>query len=184
MTASPAPPKLYTPDDLLTMEDGGHFELVDGELKERQVSTDSSTVAANFAFELTALNRTAGLGRIFDSELGIRIFPEDPNRTRRADISFLARDRVPPADTPFLFVAPDLVVEVVSPSDHMADVRAKVEEWLAAGVKLVWVALPESKEVFVYRRGARPAILTAGDELVGDDVVPGFSCPVARLFDL
>jgi Uma2 family endonuclease len=171
----------FTAADLLEMENGSHYELLDGQLKERTVSRESSKVNLRLGGKLVAYVDDYGLGTAYDSELGIRIFP-DPERTRRADLSFLRADRVPPGDSGFLVVSPDLVVEVVSPSDHMSEVRAKVAEWLSAGVRLVWVVLPEAREIHVYRANGHPEILTSEDHLEGDDVVPGFHVPVAGLF--
>ena len=78
--------------------------------------------------------------------------------------------------------APDLAIEVISPSDKLREVEEKVDEWLAAGTTLVWVINPERKRVTVYRAPRSVTILTADDELDGQDVVPGFKCRVADLF--
>lgn len=178
---APADEKLYTPEDLLCMEDGDYYELLDGRLVERSMSTDSTEVGAQFIHLLLAFVRAQRLGKVFSSELLIRIFP-NPQRVRKADASFIAAERAPREDQGFLTVPPDLVVEVVSPNDRAAEVRAKVTEWLDAGVRLVWVAYPGVCEIGVYRRGGHPSILAAGDELSGEDVVPGFSCRVADCF--
>jgi Uma2 family endonuclease len=180
MTAPAVTPS--RPDDPLAFEGSGHYEFVDGQLQERNVSTNSSRVAVAATLKLGTVVEAAGLGVIFDSELGIRIWPDDPERTRRADLSFLRLDRAPAEDSGYLYVAPDLVVEVVSPGDNAASVRDKVTDWLAGGVRMVWVIFPSVREVYVYRADAHPQILTAEETLSGYDVVPGFSCPVASLF--
>ncbi len=97
-------------------------------------------------------------------------------------------DRVPPHDSPEYRrawrLAPDLVAEVVSPNQFRHEVAAKVQRYLAAGVRLVWVVWPRYQRVDVWRSGANQpvATLTAADALDGVDVLPGFSYPVARLF--
>jgi Uma2 family endonuclease len=89
---------------------------------------------------------------------------------------------VPRDDPGFLLVAPDLVVEVVSRHDRWPEVREKAAMWLRAGVRLVWVADPRQREIYVYRPGARPEVFTADDQITGLDVIPGFAAPVASLF--
>lgn len=165
----------------LLSKDGPSYELVDGQLVERHVSYESSTVASLITVRLGAHVHTHKLGRLADSELGMRIFT-DPMTTRRADVSFLARARVPRSDQGFLRVPPDLVVQVVSPGDKASEIRSKTDEWLQAGVRLVWVVYPAAREVQVYPAGERPVILGAADEISGGDVVSGFVCTVADFF--
>ncbi len=78
--------------------------------------------------------------------------------------------------------APDLAVEILSPSDRASEVAAKVHDWLAAGCRLVWVIDPENVTVTVHRDRNRITILSSSDVLTGDDVLPGFSVPVRSLF--
>lgn len=180
---TPIPEKLYTPEDLLAMEDEGvGYELVDGRLVERNVSELSAYVGVLLLGYIHAFVRANRLGRVYGADLGYRIFPAYPNRVRKADVSFIATARVPHDDPGYVPVVPDLVVEVVSPGDRAGEVRAKVDVWLDAGVRVVWVAYPGQREIHVYRRDGHPSILTAEDELSGEDVVPGFACPVAECF--
>lgn len=165
----------------LLSKDGPSYELVDGELRERSVSFQSARIAEFVAGVLLNFVRPRNLGSITGSELGIRIF-QDPMTTRKADVAFLEASRVPRTDQGFLRVPPDLVVEVVSPGDKASEIRAKTDEWLQAGVKLVWVVYPEAREVQVYPVGGRPQILGAADEISGGDVIPGFTCGVAEFF--
>lgn len=92
-------------------------------------------------------------------------------------------ERVEEEQAGFWAVAPDLVAEVVSPNDTAQDVQAKVVEWLAAGVRLVWVVYPDERMVTEYRSLSQVRVLTARDSLDGSDVVPGFTCPLSDLFD-
>jgi Uma2 family endonuclease len=172
----------YTPDDLLRMEDGSHYELVDGQLVERNSSTDSSEVAACIGYQLVAFRKANDVGRAYDATLGVRAFPDDPDRVLRADVSWVHESRAPDKPTAYLRVIPDLVVEVVSLRDKAVDVRSKVDAWLDAGVRIVWVASPRGREVTVYRAGRRPVVLTTDDEIDGEEVIPGFRCPVASFF--
>jgi Uma2 family endonuclease len=180
--ASQATARRYQPEDLLTMEDGDRYELVDGELVERDVSFVSSEVGLNIGPEIRSWNRGARMGRVCGADLLLRIFPWDPAMTRAADASFISNERAPRSDQGLLEVAPELVVEVVSPNDAMSKVRDKVDLWLTAGVSMVWLALPGSREIHVYRSDAKPRILVAEDILSGEDVLPGFAVPVGSLF--
>jgi len=106
-------------------------------------------------------------------------------RTVRApDVAFVARGRF--ADErplrQFPELAPDLVVEVVSPSDTAAEVEEKVQLWLDAGVRLVLVVYPSTRSVSAYRSRTDVRLLTEADLLDAGDVLPGFSCPVRDLF--
>ena len=124
-----------TPEELLAMPDGGHYELIDGELKERRVSFLSNLVAAEVTGILRDHCRSQNLGWILAAELGYRCFPWKPRRVRRADVSFIRADRVSKERLAegFCSIAPDLAVEVVSPNDLIEDLDEKVEEYLRAG---------------------------------------------------
>ena len=174
-----------TPEELLAMPDGGHYELIDGELRERSVSFLSNIVAAECdhrSCETTVAS--TNLGWILASELGYRCFPWKPRRIRRADVSFFRADRVSKErlSEGFCTIAPDLAVEVVSPNDFIEELDEKVEEYLRAGVKLVWVVHPRVKAVQVFRADGSESWLWASAELSGEDVVPGFHCQVDALF--
>ena len=177
-----SPRRVYTPEDLIDPEDGRRFELVDDELVERNVSFQSSRIATNVNFFLWDHVRRGRLGEMIESEMGIRLWPDEPNRTRRPDVAFLARARVPEDDPGFLYVAPDLVVEVVSPGDAAGDVIAKAYEWLSGGVRMVWVVYPTVREVHVYRTDGQPEIFRADDTLTGEDVLPGFTINISSFF--
>jgi Uma2 family endonuclease len=82
----------------------------------------------------------------------------------------------------FARLFPDLVAEVVSPSDTFSSVAEKVEDWLKAGVRLVWVIDPATQTVRVYRTGQPTQVLREQDTLSGEDVLPGFACKVSELF--
>jgi Uma2 family endonuclease len=126
-------------------------------------------------------------GWLFPPDSGFRCFRDDPNRVRKPDVAFIALDRMPPAtyqDEGFCSTVPDLVVEVTSPNDLHDDVEEKLEGWLAAGVKVVWIVQPITHTVRVHRADGGYAFLRGGDTLTGDNVLPGFACPVADLFRL
>jgi Uma2 family endonuclease len=80
-------------------------------------------------------------------------------------------------------LSPDLVAEVLSPDDIPGEVIAKVGEWLAAGTRIVWLVDPGRSEVHVYRQDGSLSVLRGDDQLDGEDVVPGFACPVKEIFE-
>lgn len=188
IATAPAAPKTYTPDDLLQMPDGGKgYELVNGELRDLVVSKESSRIGGEVYFRLRAFVGMTIPGWVFPPETGFRCFPNSPNRVRKPDAAFIALDRMPPAtyqDEGFCTTVPDLVVEVTSPNDLHDDVEEKLDEWLAAGVRVVWVVQPVNRTIRVHRADGGYAFLREADTLTGDDVLPGFTCPVADLFRL
>jgi Uma2 family endonuclease len=184
-----APPKLrprveITPEDLLAMPDGGHFELIDGQLKERHVSVLSSLVAVEIVRLLANHCHGKRLGSVFESELGYQCFPWKPRQVRRADASFIRADRMTREllASGFATIPPDLAVEVISPNDGAEELVEKVEDFLRAGVKLIWVVSPETRTVQVVRSDRSGTLLRPEDDLSGEDVLPGFRCRVESLF--
>jgi Uma2 family endonuclease len=173
-----------TPEQLLVMEEGARFELIDGKLKERNMGAVSSLVAANVISLLRLYVHQHKLGRVFATDCGYQIFPDKPNQVRYPDASFIAKGRLPEDKTPggHVRISPDLAVEAVSPNDTAEEVEAKRIAFLRAGVRLLWVIYPESRSVHIYRKGGAAAALEESDDLSGEDVVPGFACKVADLF--
>jgi Uma2 family endonuclease len=175
--------KVYTAEDLLKLQDGGNFELLDGRLVEKPMGAKASIVAVNVATLVRTFARANQLGLVFDAECGYQIFAKR-NRVRKPDVSFVRRGRLPDDKPPdgYVEVAPDLVVEVVSPNDFADEVAAKVMEWLRAGVPLAWVVYPPSRIVQVFRQGGGAAYLCDGEQLTGEPVLPNFTCHVAEFF--
>jgi Uma2 family endonuclease len=104
---------------------------------------------------------------------------------RRADVSFIRRERYSwdqLTHDGFMTLAPDLAVEVVSPNDYGREIEEKVDDYLRAGVPLVWVVYPEIRVVHVYRGDGTAGRFRGADELSGEDVLPGFRCKVDDLF--
>lgn len=179
------PPALeLTPDDLLRLPDGEHCELVDGHLVEKEMGFLTSEVTAEVQFRIRAVVREGKLGWAPAQECGYQCFPDDPGKVRKPDASFIAYARLPleAAHEGWVRIPPDLAVEVVSPNDPFEDVQRKVREYLGAGVALIWVVSPAGGTVMVYRQDGRHSLLGESDTLTGDDVLPGFSVPVAELF--
>lgn len=172
-----------TPEELLDMSDGVCFELVDGQLVERNMGMESSWVGGKLFRILGDFVEHKQLGWVFPADAGYKCFPEHPKKVRRPDVSFVSRDRFPNGLIPggFTELAPDLAVEVVSPNDLYEKVLAKVAEYLGAGVKLIWVIDPKQWAAQVYRLDGTTTFVRSGGELSGEDVVPEFRCPLLQL---
>jgi Uma2 family endonuclease len=124
-----------------------------------------------------------GLGEVATAEAGFLI-ARSPDTVRAPDVAFIASDRIPPAGTPESYwpFAPDLAIEVVSPTDRWTDVEEKACGWLRAGTRLTWIVDPLSLCVHVRRSSGSVLHLCEDDVLDGEDVVPGFSVRIGDLF--
>jgi Uma2 family endonuclease len=175
-----------TAEELLRLpDDGKRYELVEGELKEMAPAGGRhGSVAATLAILLGQHARERRLGVVLAAETGFRIY-RNPETVRAPDVSFVARERIPPGGPPdgYWDLAPDLAAEVVSPNDTAAELQSKVQMWLDAGTRLVWVLYPNTRSVVVYESSKEIHALTPGETLRGGNVVPGFEHPVADIFE-
>jgi Uma2 family endonuclease len=176
-----------TADQLLRLPDDGHrYELVAGELKMMSPSGfEHGFVVVRLTLPLAQHVQEQGLGCVLGAETGFRI-AENPDTVRAPDISFVRQERIPAEELPksFLTGAPDLAVEVISPSDTFQQVDEKITAWLAAGCSAVWLFDPRLRTVTVHRSATEITTLTEKDTLDGGDVVPGFQCPIKTIFEL
>jgi Uma2 family endonuclease len=123
------------------------------------------------------------LGRVFTGEPGFRL-TTDPDTVRAPDVAFVRQERVPAMGLPkgYWPGAPDLAVEVISPTDLYTEVDEKVATWLEHGTRLVFVVNPRRRTVAVHRPGRLVRMLGEGDVLNGEDIVPGWALAVGDLF--
>ena len=181
---------LITPEELERMPNAVAYELVDGQLVERNLGAESSAIAAKILGLLFIFLQTHRIGKPFTSEASYQCFGKNRKGIRRADVSFISRERLPGGRVPkgTLAVAPDLAVEVVSPNDTSEEVDSKAMLWLEAGSRLVWIVSPANQTVRIHRpRSAANgpiSILSAADQITGEDVLPGFTAKVRDFFDL
>lgn len=173
-----------TPDELLELSDSKRYELVDGQLEEKEVSYLSSLIGIEVAFQLRRFLDVHPLGTVTGSDASFQCFEDEPLQVRRPDVAFLAQGRLPIEELArgHVTVAPDLAVEVVSPNDYVYELNKKVQEYLRAGVRLVWVIDPENRTLVVHRANRTLAEFQPEDELTGEDVIPGFRCLVKDFF--
>ena len=173
---------LLTADDLLHWrEEGCRLELRRGQLVRRPYHGHEAGVIGGNVVGLLGNHVDAGrLGEVW-SGTGF-ILESDPDTVRAPAVGFVSRERRPPRSQGYLPVAPDLAVEIISPSDTASDVQEKVAEYLAAGSRLVWIIYPRTRSVVIRRATGTGEERRIGQALEGEDVVPGFSCAVAELF--
>ncbi|MBV8130388.1 MAG: Uma2 family endonuclease [Planctomycetaceae bacterium] len=173
----------HTPEDLLAMPDGKSYELVGGQLEERQMGIESSWVAGRIFARLDRFCEEHKTGWALPADSGYQCFPHDPGMVRRPDASFVKTGRFPGDVLPkgWAKSPPDLAVEVVSPNDLVYKLEEKLNDYRKVGVPLIWVINPESRTVMVYRRDGSISRLLDDDELSGEDVVPGFRCPIREI---
>jgi len=178
--------RAMTADDLLRMPDDGYrYELVQGELiKMAPAGHQHGRVIVNLTTPLDQHVRTHGLGVVYGAETGFKL-ASDPDLVRAPDAAFVRTERLDAVGDVegYWPGAPDLAVEVVSPTDLYGDVEAKVLDWLAAGTRMVLVLNPRKRTVIVYRSLTDVVVLRENDMLDGADVVPGWRIPVRNLFE-
>jgi len=174
-----------TAEELLRMpDDGFRYELVRGELRRMAPAGHvHGRVAINVTMSLGEHVSENNLGAVYAAETGFKL-AANPDVVRAPDVAFVRRERVEEVgDTEGYWPgAPDLAVEVISPSDSYADVEEKVFDWLNAGTRMVIAINPRTRTVTVYRSLTDIIVLTENDVLDGGDVVPGWRMPVKDVF--
>ena len=176
-------PRPMTAEELLHLNlPNKRTELVRGVLVVREpAGYTHGRVAANIMGKLSAhLDRTP-TGQLFAAETGFRL-TRGPDTVRAPELAYVRNERLlDPATRGFPDLAPDLVVEVLSPGDRPGEVLGKVADWLSAGTPLVWVIDAERRSARVYRADGSETLIGAQDSLDGESVMPGFSCPLASI---
>ncbi len=173
---------LLTADDLLRLpKEGKRYELVKGELVEMAPPGDEhGEIAATIARILGTFVIEHGLGSI-RVESGFQL-SRNPDTVRAPDVAFIGKDRlIRPRPKGYYPGAPDVAVEILSPNDTFREVQERIEAWLSAGAKSVWLVDPDRRRVMVYAHPHRPQVFEASETL-SDPAIPGFSVRVAELF--
>ena len=181
--APTAPAPLLTAADLLALPDDDYrYELVRGKLLRRPLP--------GLRHGRTVARVVSELGRFVDErQLGAVLAKSGyhlewgPDTVRAPDVSFISAERLPPDEFPHGYptLAPDLAVEVLSPSERPGMRREKMRDYFAAGTRLVWEVDPAQRTITVYRSAQDGTTLAATDELTGAEVLPGFACRVGEL---
>lgn len=174
---------LMTAEELLyTHVPNKRTELVRGVLIVREPPGGRhGSVTMNLAIRLGIHVQSENAGQLFAAETGFTLF-RGPDTVRAPDIAFVRRDRLPdPIPVGYPELAPDLVVEVLSPSDRPGETLAKIGDWLEAGARLVWVIDPERRFARIYRPDGSQTTITDEAILDGEEVLPGFNCSIATI---
>lgn len=178
----PPPPDAGTPmtlEEFLEHDIEG-YEYVKGELVPMPPpSREHGEISINVIRYLDAHVYQNKLGRLYTAETTFQV----GDRVMKPDVAFVSTAQLTGDKTKGFPIPPDLAIEVVSPSDVQSRIATKALEYLNVGTRLVWVLEPVSQTVTVYRSETDIKTLTREDTLTGEDVVQGFSCPVAQLFE-
>ncbi len=183
LAGPPAAPRLWTGEELNRLPEGWRYEIDEGELVIMPpAGWEHGDVAMGVGSILRRFVRERHLGTVVAADTGFRL-RRDPETLRAPDAAFVSNDRIALiADRKgFSEVPPDLAVEVLSPSNTRVDMKRKVEQYLAAGVRSVWILDPDAGALTRYRPGEAPAILDDPAAVVEDPVLPGFGCRLAEL---
>jgi Uma2 family endonuclease len=177
---------LVTAAELLDLPTGmgKRYELVAGELRVMSPSGwRHGKIVSRFNAILASFVEQHGLGIVFGAETGF-LLTSNPDTVRAPDVSFVSKQNLPKEEPQEAFWpgAPDLAIEVLSPSDRTGEVDEKIEAWLAAGCAAVWIIDPKLKTVAIYRSDRNAEVRSGGQILSGDPLLPGFSCAVDELF--
>jgi Uma2 family endonuclease len=167
-------------------EDGRHYELVHGRLiSEPAPGGRHGVVAATVARLLGNYVAEHRTGVVLSNDTGF-ILHRSPDTVRAPDVAYLRRERYLALEDDWLMIpgAPDLAIEVLSPSNRESDIHAKVADYLAAGTSLVWVIDARVGAVHSYRQLLQPEVLTGSDQLSAQEMLPGFSVTVATIFEI
>ena len=176
-----------TADDLWRLGEGDtRRELVDGEVREMAPAGGvHGRLTTRISRRLDEHVEHHGGGEVLAGDVGFVLgLPHDPERVRAPDVAFVTTARLPGGRLPegFLRGAPDLAVEVLSPSDNPVDVQQKVRDYLEAGARLVWVIAPEARTATIHRADGSARLLREGEHLDGGDVLPGLAISLGELF--
>jgi Uma2 family endonuclease len=177
--------KLITAEEFMNMpdpEDGSRQELLQGVIITMPPPQGRHGVCCMEVARLISNHVKANkLGFTTCNDAGF-ISERDPDSVRGPDVAFYGHQRVTEIPNGYFEVSPDLAVEVLSPNDADSRVQEKVRHYLKHGVSMVWLVDPRLQIVTVYRHLKRAQTLKESDTLLGEDVLPGFSCGVAEFF--
>ncbi len=178
--------RLFTVQDLERMDsdEAERYEVYAGILREVEpAGARHGEVGVQIIIPLGTWVLGRGLGRVY-TELTHFVFQRDPDIVLMPDVSFVRTDRLPPEDKRegVMHLAPDLTVEILSPSNRPGEMAEKVELYLRSGVRLVWVVQPRQRTVTIHVPGREPWTLHEFDTLDGGEVLPGFRMSIADIF--
>jgi Uma2 family endonuclease len=181
---APTETKLITGEELAAMGDIGSCELIEGRIVPMSpTGYEHGNIETKIGAALYTFVSARKLGKVQSGEVGIYT-RRNPDNVRGADVLFISNERFTRRkSSSYLDVAPDLVIEILSPDDRWSEVTEKLREYFAIGVRLVWIIDPKSRSVHAYRALTDVREFTENDDLPGDEVLPGFSIKIRELFE-
>jgi Uma2 family endonuclease len=186
MTPSRPKENLIIAEQLYELPDDGlKYELLRGRLVSDPLPDRiHGRTVARISYLISNFVDSSRLGVVYTGGTGF-VLARQPDTVRGPDVAFLSNERERETENarPYLPGAPDLAVEVVSPSDRTREVLGKASDYLAAGSRIVWVVNPVREEVSVFRSPFAPRVLAGTDLLDGEDVLPGLSVTIAEIFE-
>lgn len=175
--------KVWTDEELMALpKDGYKRELLRGEIVLSPAGSEHGMICFRIAFALEQHIRRHTAGMVFDSSTGFRLSPDDllsPDAAFVGKARLTGMKRLPRG---FFPGAPDLAVEVLSPSDTLGHTHEKLTQYFSHGTRLVWVVNPAERNALVYRTPEADRLLRVTDALDGEDVLSGFRLPLVELF--
>jgi Uma2 family endonuclease len=165
----------------LTLNPEKEYEIVAGQPEEKDMGgARHGGVGARLLGRLISYVEGNQLGGVYGADTTFRIGENE----RIPDVAFVSAARLPAEGEPegIWRIPPDLAVEITSPNDLYERVISKVEEYFGGGVRQVWLLSPEHKTVTIFQAPTRSTILTEADDLVSEEILPGFRCRIAELF--
>jgi Uma2 family endonuclease len=176
--------KLLTAEEFFLLpdpDDGSQQELVRGEIITMPPPGGMHGVSCNkVGRRLGNFVEEGDRGTVASNDTGF-ITERGPDSVRGPDVAYWSKEKLPVVPVGYIEVAPDLLVEVLSPSNTWKQIRAKLKEYFAKGVRLVWVIAPEDRTLTIYRTLDEGRLLHETATVTGDEVLPGFTCRVSDL---
>lgn len=175
--------RVWTDAELEALPQNGHkHELLDGNLIMSPVHANHGDICSRILILIGIHVQRHNLGKVYDSSTGFRLAE---GLLLSPDIAFVSNARLKqilPAPDKFLQGAPDLVVEVLSPSDRMTQINRKLEHYFDHGAKLAWLVNLPKQQIHIYTADSIEALTGPNDVLTGGAVLPGFKCKLGRIF--
>lgn len=180
--------KPITAQDVAELEADKLVEVVNGAWREREMAGElHGAIATNLILAIGGYAKTNQLDRVYpgDTSYVLEGTPDDIRTLRLPDVSFVQAERVKTEDREgFYYQAPDLAIEIVSPTERTSDTRAKLNDYLQADTRQVWLVYPETKQVTVHEAGGGASTYELGQSVPGRALLPGYSISVNDIFDI
>ncbi len=175
-------PGTATEEDVIEAERHDHLcELIDGTLVEKAMGWLESLVAANLIHLLKSFLDTHDLGVVTGADGTVRLMP---GQVRIPDVAFFSWDRFPNRrlpEEPMPNLAPDLAIEILSRGNTEGEMRRKLRDYFAAGVRLVWYVDPQARNTRVHTAADQAIVIGEDQPISGGDVLPGFQVTLKDL---